>query len=205
MFRFRLFTFHFLLSTFHLPLPTFFPSRINFMAPSQPPLDDTPFSPKLPAESPGPWRAIIIGVAVVAVLIGLLVWLGSGGRTAPEAPNPYAEQLQISNVKMAAAQNFVGGTVTYVDGKITNTGEKTVTGAVVEVIFRNSLGEVVQKEQIPIRVLVFQGPDRNILDLHSAPLKPGASADFRLTIEGTISADWNQGYPEVRIASVSTG
>jgi len=166
---------------------------------------DTPFSPKLPAESPGPWRAIIIGVAVVAVLIGLLVWLGSGGRTAPEAPNPYAEQLQISNVKMAAAQNFVGGTVTYVDGKITNTGDKTVTGAVVEVIFRNSLGQVVQKEQIPLRVLVFQGPDRNILDLHSAPLKPGSSADFRLTIEGTISADWNQGYPEVRIASVSTG
>ncbi|HYA95657.1 MAG TPA: hypothetical protein VEC95_05235 [Terriglobales bacterium] len=173
------------------------------MATGQPPLDDAPFSPKLPPESPGPWRAIIIGVAVVAVVIGLLVWLGSGGRTAPEAPNPYAAQLQISNVKMAAAQNFVGGTVTYVDGKITNTGEKTVTGAVVEVIFRNSLGQVVQKEQIPLRVLVFQGPDRNILDLHSAPLKPGASADFRLTIEGTISADWNQGYPEVRIASVT--
>jgi hypothetical protein len=105
---------------------------------------------------------------------------------------------------MAAAQNFVGGTVTYVEGKITNAGDKTVIGAVAEVIFRNSLGEVVQKEHIPIRVLVFQGPDRDILDLRSAPLKPGASADFRLTIEGTISADWNQGYPEVRIASVST-
>jgi len=175
------------------------------MAPRQPPVDDTPFSPRMPAESPGSWRATIIGVAVVVVLVALLVWLGSGNRTTPQAPNAYADQLQISNVKMAAAQNFVGGTVTYVDGKITNTGEKTVTGAVVEVIFRNSLGQVVQKEQIPLRVLVFQGPDRNILDLHSAPLKPGSSADFRLTIEGTISADWNQGYPEVRIASVSTG
>jgi hypothetical protein len=158
----------------------------------------------MPAESPGPWRAIVAGVAVVAILVGLLVWLGGGNRPAPPAPNPYADKLQISNVKMAAAQNFVGGTVTYVEGKITNTGEKTVTGAVAEVIFRNSLGEVVQKEQIPIRVLVFQGPERNILDLRSAPLKPAASADFRLTIEGTISTDWNQGYPEVRIASVST-
>ncbi len=166
---------------------------------------DTPFSPKMPAESPGPWRAIVAGVAVVAVVVGLLVWLGGGNRSAPPAPNPYADQLQISNVKMAAAQNFVGGTVTYVEGRITNSGDKTVTGAVAEVIFRNSLGEVVQKEQIPIRVLVFQGPERNILDLRSAPLKPAASADFRLTIEGTISADWNQGYPEVRIASVSTG
>ena len=167
-------------------------------------LSKTPFSPTTPADSPGPWRAILAGVVVVAVVIGLLVWLGGGNRSAPAAPNPYADQLQISNVKMAAAQNFVGGTVTYVDGKITNTGAKTVTGAVAEVIFRNSLGEVVQKEQIPVRVLVFQGPERNILDLRSAPLKPGASADFRLTIEGTISADWNQGYPEVRIASVST-
>ena len=166
---------------------------------------DTPFSPKLPEESPGPWRAIVAGVVVVAVVIGLLVWLGSSKRSAPQTPNPYAEQLQISNVKMAEAKNFVGGTVTYVDGKITNAGEKTVSGAVAEVIFRNSLGEIVQKEQIPIRVLVFQGPERNILDLRSAPLKPGASADFRLTIEGSISADWNQGYPEVRIASVTTG
>ena len=174
------------------------------MAPRQPPVDDTPFSPRMPAESPGSWRATIIGVAVVVVLVALLVWLGSGNRTTPQAPNAYADQLQISNVKMAAAQNFVGGTVTYVDGKITNTGEKTVTGAVVEVIFRNSLGQVVQKEQIPVRVLVFQGPERNIVDLRAAPLQPGSSADFRLTIEGSISADWNQGYPEVRIASVTT-
>jgi hypothetical protein len=164
----------------------------------------TPFSPTTPDDSPGPWRAIVAGVAVLAIVIGLLVWLGGGNRSASSAPNPYAGKLQISNVKMAAAQNFVGGTVTYVEGTITNTGDKTVTGAIAEVIFRNSLGQIVQKEQIPIRVLVFQGPDRNILDLRSAPLKPGANADFRLTIEGSISADWNQGYPEVRIASVSS-
>jgi len=145
------------------------------------------------------------GVAVVAVMLGLLVWLGGGKRSASQVPNPYADKLQVSNVKMAAAQNFVGGTVTYVEGRITNTGDKTVSGAVAEVLFRNSLGEVVQREQIPIRVLVFQGPDRNILDLRSAPLKPAASADFRLTIEGSISADWNQGFPEVRIASVTAG
>ena len=167
-------------------------------------LSQTPFSPTTPEGSQGSWRAIVAGVAFVAIVLGLLLWLGGGNRSASQARNPYADQLQISNVKMAAAQNFVGGTVTYVEGKITNAGGKTVTGAVAEVIFRNSLGEIVQKEQIPIRVLVFQGPERDILDLRSAPLKPGATADFRLTIEGNISADWNQGYPEVRISSVST-
>jgi len=164
---------------------------------------ETPFTPTTPDDSPGPWRAIIAGTAVLAIVIGLLIWLGGGSRSASPPPNPYAGKLQVANVKMKAAQNFVGGTVTYVEGTITNTGEKAVTGAVAEVIFRNSLGEVVQKEQIPVRVLVFQGPDRDILDLPSAPLKPGATADFRLTIEGNISADWNQGYPEVRISSVT--
>jgi len=166
---------------------------------------ETPFSPTTSGDSPGPWRAVVTGVAVVAILLGLLVWLGGGNRSTAPAANAYVGKLQVSNVKMAAAQNFVGGTVTYVEGTITNTGDQTVRGAVAEVIFRNSLGEVVQKEQIPVRVLVFQGPDRNTVDLRSAPLKPGASADFRLTIEGAISADWNQGFPEVRIASVSTG
>ncbi|MGO9211008.1 MAG: hypothetical protein ACLPXM_05805 [Terriglobales bacterium] len=163
----------------------------------------TPFFPAMSEDSPGPWRPIVAGVVAVAIMLGLLVWLGGGKRSNSPAPNPYVDKLQVSQVKMAAAQNFVGGTVTYVEGRITNTGDKTVSGAVAEVLFRNSLGEVVQKEQIPIRVLVFQGPDRDILDLRGAPLKPGASADFRLTIEGSISADWNQGFPEVRIASVS--
>ena len=164
----------------------------------------TPFSPATSDDSQKSWIPILAGVGVVAVVLGLLVWFGRGKPSASPRVNPYADKLQISHVKLAAAQNFVGGTVTYVEGKIANAGEKTVTGAVAEVIFRNSLGEVVQKEQIPIRVLVFQGPDRDILDLRSAPLKPGATADFRLTIEGNISADWNQGYPEVQVASVST-
>ncbi len=168
------------------------------------PAPETPFRPTLPVESQRPWIGIIAGVLVVALVIGALVWFGSRGRSNAQTPNPYVDKIQVSGVKLAAAQNFVGGTVTYVDGKITNLGDKTVNGAIAEVLFRNSLGEVVQKEQIPMRVLVWQGPDRDILDLRSAPLKPGAAADFRLTIEGSISADWNQGYPEIRITTVTT-
>jgi hypothetical protein len=168
----------------------------------QPPVPP-PFAPRTAEGESFRWIPILGGVVLVAVIVGLLVWFSRGAQKAP-APNPYADNFKFSDVKLAAAQNFVGGTVTYIEGKITNAGDKTVAGATVEAIFRNSLGQVVQRETLPVRVLVFQGPDRDVVDLRTAPLKPGATADFRLSIEGTISTDWNQGYPEMRVVSVST-
>jgi hypothetical protein len=163
-----------------------------------------PFSRTPPESGSSMWIAVIVGIAVVGAIVALLAWMGRSSQRLGPAPNPYLANLRISDVKMAAAQNFVGGTVTYVEGKITNAGDKTLTGATAEVTFRNAMGQIVQKEDLPVRVLVYQGPERNIMDLRSAPLKPGAAADFRLTIEGSISADWNQGYPEVQIVSMTS-
>ena len=92
----------------------------------------------------------------------------------------------------------MGVSVSYLDGKITNVGSKTVTGATVEVVFRNSLGEIVQRETLPL-MLYHTGlagfPD--VAPLSAAPLMPNQTRDFRLTFEH-ISADWDQGYPELR-------
>ena len=44
------------------------------------------------------------------------------------APDPYAASLPITNVVMSESGNLAGGKVTYIDGHITNTGNKTVTG-----------------------------------------------------------------------------
>ncbi len=161
-----------------------------------------PFTPRSVEGEGFRWMPALAGVVLVAVVLGLLIWFSRGSQK-PAAPNPYADNLKFSDIKFSAAQNFVGGTVTYIEGKITNAGDRTIVGATVEAIFRNSLGQVVQREVLPVRVLVWQGPDRDVLDLRTAPLKPGATADFRLSIEGTISADWNQGYPEMRVASVT--
>ncbi len=42
---------------------------------------------------------------------------------------------------MSAAENFVGATVSYVDGTVTNAGDKTVTHVMVEVNFKDDMGQ----------------------------------------------------------------
>ncbi|MGA7382504.1 MAG: DUF2393 family protein [Terriglobales bacterium] len=113
-------------------------------------------------------------------------------------PHPYASSLKLSDLKMSAAQNFVGASVTYIDGTVTNAGDKTVTHAVVHVNFKNSLDQIAQAEDVALRVLQTSGPYPDAVDLSASPLAPGQGKPFRLTFEH-VSADWNQAYPELQV------
>ena len=77
-------------------------------------------------------RPILIGVVIVAVVIGLLALALRSEKKAVVEPHPYLSNLKISDLKMSAAQNFVGATVSYIDGNVTNTGDKTVLHAMVQ-------------------------------------------------------------------------
>lgn len=160
--------------------------------------------PTIPVESESRWRAALIGIVLVVVAIGAIVLLSRGEKSTPTGPPPYASKLKLSDLKLSAAQNFVGGTVTYLDGNISNTGDKTVTGVAVEVLFKNSMGQVSQKEDLPLHVLQTGGPYADVADLAAAPLAPGRTRQFRLTVEGAITTDWDQQYPELRVIHVNT-
>lgn len=103
---------------------------------------------------------------------------------------------------MSAAENFVGASVTYIDGTVTNAGDKTVSHAVVHVNFKNSLDQIAQAEDVPLHVLQTRGPYPDAVDLSASPLAPGQSMPFRLTFEH-ISADWNHAYPELQVTDVT--
>jgi hypothetical protein len=147
-------------------------------------------------------RTIVIAVVVVmAIAIVMALLLRSQPKNA-SGPPPYVANLKLSDFKMSAAENFVGATVSYVDGTVTNSGAKTVVHAIVLVNFRDDMGQVVQREEIPLQVLKTDGPYPEAVDFRVAPLGPSQSKPFRLTFEG-ISAQWNHQFPDIQVTDVS--
>jgi hypothetical protein len=144
---------------------------------------------------------ILTAVAgVIAVMLGIALAWREPPKAAKPVP-PYAASLRLSDFQMSTADNFVGHTVTYVDGSVANTGGKTVTQMMVEVVFNDDIGQLAQREEMPLRVLRTSGPYPEAVELNVAPLGPGQTQPFRLTFD-SISAQWNRQYPEIRVTDV---
>lgn len=147
-------------------------------------------------------RPILLGIVVVGIVIAILALIFRTEQKKPAPPPAYAAYLKFSELKTSAAQNFVGATVSYIDGTVTNTGDKTVIHAVVQVTFKDDMGQTAQREELPLRVLRTGGPYDEAVDLTQSPLAPGQGKPFRLTFEN-ISAQWNHAYPDIQITQLT--
>ena len=147
---------------------------------------------------------LIIGIAMVAVIGGTLAaaFLLRQPPKIAKTASPYIASLKLSDFKMSAAENFIGHTVSYIEGTITNTGDKTVTHVVVEVAFQDSIGQLAQREEVPLQVVRTNGAYLEPVDVSVSPLAPGQTQPFRLTFD-SISAQWNRNYPEIRVTDVT--
>jgi hypothetical protein len=165
--------------------------------------EQQPFSPVQQQEEKRNILPMAIGVVVVALIIAVLVFATRAGKPAnTSAADPNLAKLQVSNLHMATAQNFAGGSVTYIEGKLANSTDRKVTGASVQVIFKNSLGEISQKDTLPVTVLLPNVPyvDYGLID--RAPLAAGQTRDFRLTLEH-VTTDWDGQVPTVKVVSIA--
>src|SRR5258708_28187727 len=157
--------------------------------------------PRVREASDSSRRTILVAVvSVLAVMVVIALLLREAPKPA-SGPPPYAANLHLSDFKMSAAENFVGATVSYIDGTVTNAGDKAVTHAGGEVVFKDDMGQIVQRENVPLRALNTGGPYAESVDLNASPLAPAQSQPFRLTF-ASISAQWNQQYPAIRITDV---
>ncbi len=163
----------------------------------------TPFDPHELKEEPRNWTPMIVGLVLVVLIIAAFAIIGRDRETGSAAADPYAANLKVGDMKLSAADNFVGATVTYLDFQLTNSGTQTLAAGQVEVTFKNSLDQVVQTETLPLRVLTNNqlGGYPDLVDLSMSPIAPGQAKTIRLALEH-VSGDWNQAYPGLRFINL---
>jgi hypothetical protein len=154
------------------------------------------------------WLPWAVAAAIVVAGLGLLALFGKGHPAATSSaadamlqPSAYAPNLLLSDIHLSQAENFAGSQVTYVDGTITNRGQRTVTGITVAVAFANDAGEPPQVETIPLLLIRAHQPYVDTEPVSAAPLAPGDTREFRLIFDD-ISPLWNQQAPEIRVLGV---
>ncbi|MBI4464054.1 MAG: hypothetical protein HY647_05065 [Acidobacteria bacterium] len=138
--------------------------------------------------------AIVVALLLVAgLVVALFVFAPGQQDTSPttplkEAPT-YAEQLELSDLQLSAAENFLGQQVVYLNGKMANQGSKTVGLVRVRLSFRDYLGQVILREEI------------ELLGVRSQPLRSGEVRDFQLSFD-RLPGSWNVQVPEIEFASI---
>lgn len=151
-----------------------------------------------------PMAIAAAAVLIVAAIVILMMERGKGAATVTPisaAPDPYAANLPITNLVMSESSNLAGGKVTYLDGHISNTGTRTISGVLAQVLFRNAAKEVAQNETQPLKLIRMREPYIDLEPVSAAPLKPDDGQDFRLIFDA-VTPDWNGAYPEIRIVHV---
>lgn len=148
-----------------------------------------------------PWVLGAILVAV-AILVALLIWLprapkaGAPPQNAEAVPQPTADQIQISGLRMSAAP--VGNTVA-VDGMMFNNGDTDITGVAVNGTFEGQDGR--NLGVAPAKVEAMH-PDGTTADLVSEPIKARQQTPVRMTFEN-IPDGWNHQLPSLAVTTVT--
>ncbi|HSZ16505.1 MAG TPA: hypothetical protein VK764_05355, partial [Terracidiphilus sp.] len=79
------------------------------------------------------WLPLAIAAAAVLLVAAVVILTLQHGRKSPTVtpvsaqPDPYAASLPISGLAMSESGNLAGGKMTYVDGHITNSGNRTIS------------------------------------------------------------------------------
>jgi hypothetical protein len=143
-------------------------------------------------------------VVFLAVIAGLVALAFSGKKpSGPSQPSEYAKKLKLSDVSMSTADTFVGGKLLYVEGRITDVGDKTVTHATIRAVFKDDMNQVVLDFEQPLLLTTQRQDYVDTSDLSRTPLAPGQTGNFRLTFEH-VPVSWNGAYPDLKVVQVST-
>ena len=154
-------------------------------------------SPDGPAQSSG--RSWVAWMGAVTIIIALIILLWPGGQRRSAAPpvhlpfgsaeQAYAPKLQIENLTLSAAENFLHQEITTLAGHIINAGDQPLSNVELTVEFSDQLGQVVLRET------------RGLFGSTSPAFAPGERRDFEISFEH-IPPSANVQQPAIRVSGL---
>jgi hypothetical protein len=153
----------------------------------------------MPSTGPGKLKVsyvpIIIGAVTLLLLIAAMVYLSHSQKQPPPETGASAEakayvrNLDLSDVRMQAAENFMQQRIVEVVGNISNKGNRALNEVDVYCLFYSPSGQLVHRERVPI----VRGKGK--------PLYPGETRQFRLPFD-SLPENWNQAMPNLVVAGI---
>jgi hypothetical protein len=149
------------------------------------------------AESKGgvPPIVIVVGVLLIAGAAGFW-YLDRASRQPPPPPPPltavaksYVSHLKLSDVDMAAHEDYFHNRVVEIKGNIQNLGDRRLNLVEINCVFYDPYGQVVLRQRTPI------------VSSKAGGLAPGDTKPFRLPFD-TIPDSWNNVMPQMVIARI---
>jgi hypothetical protein len=160
-------------------------------------------------ESPEPQRTgrkgspitgVIAAIALIAVVLTLWFLLKPmlSSKTGPAGPatvnlqmtpaeQEYTKKIEVDNIAMSRAENFLHQEVTTINGDVFNGGSQPVSGLRLTVEFYDDMNQVVLRET------------RAILGTPEQPLLAGERRAFEISFEH-VPSSWNMQKPIVRVS-----
>jgi hypothetical protein len=158
-------------------------------------------SPKDTQPPRNPVRSIPLTAAALALLLALafFFWFShpSGPSTARReihltlgpAERAYASHIQVGNLALSRAENFLHQEVTTLSGDLTNAGDQPVLALELTVEFYDEMHQVVLRET------------RAVFSRSALPIAPGERRSFEISFEH-IPSSWNMQPPAVRVTGL---
>jgi Protein of unknown function (DUF2393) len=131
---------------------------------------------------------IVVLVAAIFVLTSKTVHVAPPPKPVPMAFGPneqaYAPQIHYSNIQLAKSSNLLNQQFTYINGTVTNDGDRTIQRLAMSVDFYDDIDN---KE-------VALHDTETIIGPNDQPLLPHSQRDFSVTLD-RYPDTWNQQMP----------
>jgi hypothetical protein len=140
-----------------------------------------------------------MGAATIAIALVIVMWPGAARRPVSStreshlpfgpAEQAYAPKLEIEDLALSRAENFLNQEVTTLAGRLTNSGDLALSNVELTVEFSDELGQIVLRESRPV------------FSAEPNPFVPGEHRGFEVSFEH-IPSSWNIQQPLVRVSGI---